>query len=136
MGVADGLSSLQCLDLTGCTHVTDKGVSKLGHLGASLRQLNLELVSEVSDLGMQALLRRCKALEDLNIGGCNSLTSVTTMLICDHCCKTLKVLNLGGIPGVNDNDMHDIASKLLRLESLTVRSCCRVSDAGLRHLAK
>ena len=58
------------------------------------------------------------------------------MLLCDHCAATLRVLNLGGIPGVNDNDLEDIGGKLNQLEALNIRSCVRVSDAGLRHIAK
>ena len=131
--LAPACPALRALTLTGCTAVGDGACKAIGFHNARLEQLDLELLNDVTDVGLQAIVRGCHSLTSLNCGGCTQLTSVTTSLIADHCAPRMRLLGLGGVRTLNDLDLENLKA-MHALTSLSLRSCCKVSDTGIKQI--
>ena len=56
----------------------------------------------------QAVVRGCRRLAELLLGGCHRLSSISTSLISDHLGNTLRRLGLGGLASICDVDLEDV----------------------------
>lgn len=134
IALAPALSSLKALVLTGCTRCGDGACEAIGRHLARLERLELELLSAISDVGVQHIVRGCgRTLREFRVGGCAKLSNVSTSLLADHCAKTMRSLGLGGLSTLNDLDCEDLGrlSGLVRLE---LCACPRISDAGIKRI--
>jgi hypothetical protein len=130
--IAEGVSGLEALTLAGCRRCGDGAAAAIGLHLHKLRALNLELLSTLTDAGGQAVVRGCGGrLEELLLGGCSKITSVTTGLVADHAGGTLRRLGLGGLRDLCDPDCEDIG-RCGKLEWLELRACGRISDGGVK----
>lgn len=132
--VAAMAPQLTSLAVSGCRNITDQGIAAVGSSIHGLVTMEMEMLSRVSDFGIQALVRGCSELEVLLLGGCSQLSNISTQLIVDHLAPSLRRLDLGGLPTIIDMDLEDIR-RCTALESLSVRACGKLTDAGLLQLA-
>lgn len=130
--IAEGVRGLEALTLAGCRRCGDGAAAAIGLHLHRLRALNMELLPGLTDAGGQAVARGCGGrLEELLLGGCSKITSVTTALVADHGGMTLRRLGLGGLRDLCDPDCEDIG-RCGNLEWLELRACGRISDNGIR----
>ncbi len=129
--------NLTAIDLTGCRNVSDRGIkSLLVHCKGSLNSLSLELCRSITDVGVQAAARSMGKTGkewELNLGGCDQLTSVGIQIVAGHG-RTLVRLNLSGCDNITDLDMEDVSSNCLMLKSLKLRACWRLTDGGAKQV--
>ncbi|XP_063222238.1 F-box/LRR-repeat protein 14 [Bacillus rossius redtenbacheri] len=107
--VVNGIPDLQSLNLSGCYHVTDIGLS-------------------------HALVADLPCLTELDLSLCKQLSDTCLGRIAT-CVKNLQVLELGGCCNVTNTGLLLIAWGLRKLRRLNLRSCWHVSDVGIGHLA-
>lgn len=96
------------LDLSGCD-ITDVTLNIVGSTLPRLKQLHLYGISCITAATLNCLLSQCKDIIDFNIG---------------QCCK------------VNNECLEIIANKIPHLQSLELRGCMQISEAGIQCLVK
>ena len=126
---------LTTLMLTGCTRCGDAACIAIGRFLPELERLEIELLQQVTDHGLQAVVRGCPRLCELRAGGCSKLTSISTSLIADHCAPRLRRLGLGGIPTLTDIDLEEVG-RCNGLQWLELCACPKLSDSGLKSIGK
>ena len=103
------MNNLECLNLKGCSNVTDSTITKaFVKTLSTLTVLNLSLCKQVTDTSMVVISRFLCNLEVLDLGGCGNITNVALL----YCAKGL-----------------------LHLKNLNLRSCRHISDLGIAHIA-
>lgn len=131
--LAPACPALRAIALTGCTRCGDGACKSLGHHTPCLERCELDLLQRITDVGVQAIVRGCRHLGDLRLGGCSRLSSISTSLISDHLRPHMRRLGLGGISNLNDVDLEDVG-KLTSLTWLDLCACPKVSDAGIKQI--
>ncbi len=131
--LAPTLHALEALVLTGCRRCGDGACVALGRHAACIERIELELLHRVSDAGVQALVRGCPRLADLRLGGCKSVTGVSTSLIADHCAGRMHRLGLGGLVSLTDVDLEDVG-RMSNLTRLELCACVKLSDTGVKQI--
>ena len=120
------------LDVTACKLLTDACCGAVASMG-SLKELGMEMVSRVTDAGLQTIVRACGPnLTAINLGCMMGISNVGVSIMADHA-KQLLELHLCGCGYVTDFDVADICKGLLRLQVLDLRACRRVGNKGLNH---
>ena len=131
--VARACPDLRSLSLTHCRRITDEGVTRIIAHCPLLESVCLEMTT-ITDLSVQTVARRCKALACFNVGGCKSVTNVGIGILGKHCGRTLVSLNLGGC-ALTEFDMEDIAATCFHtLEELVLRACRLLGREAARHI--
>ena len=100
------LRALRTLSLCGCRGCGDRTAEALGLHCRGLTSLNLELLTALTDLGVQAVVRGCRGLAELLLGGCHRLSNISTSIVADHLASPLRRLGLGGLPNICDVDLE------------------------------
>jgi hypothetical protein len=150
-----GLATLQHLNLSGCSSVTDSSIAQLSSLTA-LQHLDLSWTQSVTDSGI-ALLSSLTALQHLNLSWCNCVTdsgiaqlsSLTALqhldLSCCHCVTDSGIAHLSSLPALHHLDLGccesvtgsgiSLLSGLTTLQHLDLSGCSSVTDSGIALLS-
>eukprot|EP00899_Mesostigma_viride_P025577 jgi/Mesvir1/6203/Mv00885-RA.2 len=132
--LAAGCPGLACLNLERCVEVTDLGVRTLAaHVGASLRHLRLSGCSRVTDAGLTAVGEACRGLEYLDVHECRYVGDPAFAVIGRNC-PMLTHVN-AGFCRVSDRSMVLLASGCPRLQMFGAMHCMGVTDATVSALA-
>lgn len=76
---------IERLTLTGCTKLTDHGVSTLIHGSKSLLALDITGVMAITDHTLQAVADNCLRLQGLNITDCSRVTDDSLIQVAKNC---------------------------------------------------
>jgi len=114
--------------------ITDATVQEVCKLQPNLEELTLTNATLMGDVGLWAVARHCPNIRGLGLSGCTRITNVGLRAIALRC-STLKKLDLSGC-NVDDISMRTLASGCWQLETLLLRACTGVSDAGLVDIAR
>ncbi|XP_021760795.1 EIN3-binding F-box protein 1-like [Chenopodium quinoa] len=153
--------SLRCLSIKNCPAFGSAGLSILGKMCPSLRQVDLSGLYGMSDEGIISLLESSVAgLAKLNLSGCINLSDESVLAVARLHGETIKELNLDGCrkisdmslvvisdscPLLNDLDVSNSAvtdsgiaalscSEQLNLQILSISGCSRISNKSLPYL--
>ena len=148
------------LDVSGCSSITDAGITAICNECTSLQSINLWYCSDITDVSIIALAK-CGRLECVKLGECTNVTSdgidaltnghggtlktldlsqctaLTPSISIDHIskrCEKLQVLSLREIE-VNDNDVYTLSYYCSFLTHLDLSNCKNITDASLQYLA-
>ena len=102
------------VDLSGCTDITDIGLSALGHGCSQLQMINLRCCYGITDIGISALGRGCSQLQTINLSCCQGITDIGVSALGDGC-DQLRMIDLSECRGVSI-----IAVSALRLQGCHV----------------
>jgi len=100
----------------------------------SLRFLDLEGSSLVSDSGIGFLVSQCRSLERLNVGGCFKLSDLAVTKIASNC-QHLTHLSLFFCENITDVGMRDVVACLCNLQVLDLHGCKNVTEVTLNTLS-
>eukprot|EP00891_Asterochloris_glomerata_P003360 jgi/Astpho2/3360/Aster-x0157 len=152
--LVDKLVGLRELNLHGCIHVTDAGLSLLRRC-SSLSSLNLAVCREVTDAGLQAIIKLPLRTLDLTFvdrvsdKGISLLTRLTSLQnLTLACCKftTVGISDLARLSGLThlelmgcvdgiSNGGLDTLRRVSGLISLSLAFCDRMEDEGVEALS-
>lgn len=102
------LHHLLILDVSGCTKITDRGLT--------------------------AVLEHTPALRHVDLSFCSGVTVVTMQALANHCGRVTR-LSLAGARSINDDCLRAIGSGLTCLRTLSIEDCWNVTSTGILHLA-
>ncbi|GAB4837219.1 hypothetical protein Ancab_002123 [Ancistrocladus abbreviatus] len=161
ISLVGNLRNLSCLNLTGCSQVTDQALKVIGEVGL-IRILNLRGCSSITDEGLGCLVRGSvrKSLEKLDIADCDRVTDNGVCLLQHFCCleelnladcgpritdsgglaianiRTLKRLNLSWLFNILDVTLIEVAKNCQSLVELVITGCEEITGDGIRVFAE
>ncbi|KFB51187.1 hypothetical protein ZHAS_00019449 [Anopheles sinensis] len=126
------LQQLRVLNLAGCNSLTD--VSLLFNFRlVELRELSLARCKQLTHEGIQAVVRRCSAIEQLDLSECCNIKDETVLQVVIHL-RRLRVLSLRGCYQLTDYSLDHFACHCHRLRVLDVRDCKQMDGEPARRL--
>lgn len=106
----------------------------------NLRVLHLDVGLPRSGLATGALgLMACfsfGALREVNISGCEAVSSLDILVLAGTCANTLTCLEMRACVGIRDSALKALAEHCTRLAYLDISACFHVTDNGLIELCK
>lgn len=120
------LSQLRTLDLSGCMHLSDRGLQPLRQMN-SLEKLYLNGCTQLTHATMHTI-RRLESLTHLEMARCPMVSDQGLSLFAGM--PRLTSLNVAGCQGV-DNSALAVMRSLTALASLNLCGCWKVTDDGL-----
>ncbi|KAI5075317.1 hypothetical protein GOP47_0009393 [Adiantum capillus-veneris] len=128
--LAQRYPSLQHLDLSSCTFVSDEGLGYVAlSVGKRLLSLNLSSVCTFTYLGLILLAKECISLLHLDLSKCLQVGELGIMALAHI--HTLQSLKLNGCVEVSDSSLAFLAFHCRRLRSLCLKWCIRITDGAL-----
>jgi hypothetical protein len=127
--IAESGSNLECVDLHGCSAVTDISMTSLAQC-PKLRTLRVGL-TQLTDAGLARLVEGCRALETLNVGG-TGLTDTGLRTIAQGCPQLIHLVITGGI---TDAGLAAIAQNCTMLGMLGIGNT-QITAKGLARLGE
>ncbi|KAG0430725.1 hypothetical protein HPB47_022426 [Ixodes persulcatus] len=127
------MSSLEVINLKGCTKITGKGMAFMasGQGQSSVLELDVSFTS-IGDTGLRYIAQGMQKLRSLSLCGClisdKGLTRIARNL---HALNTLKISRCSRI---TDNGIKVVACNLKRLRHIDLKGCSRITSAGKRSL--
>ena len=77
-------NSLEVLDLSRVPSVSDEALYAIAHSSRRLRAIRLTECGAVTNAGVEAMLRGCRHVEEIELGGCDITAEAVTALAADH----------------------------------------------------
>ncbi|XP_019511687.1 PREDICTED: leucine-rich repeat-containing protein 29 isoform X1 [Hipposideros armiger] len=124
------LQSLQELDLTACSKLTDASLAKVLQF-PQLRQLSLSLLPALTDKGLVAVARGCPSLERLALSHCNLLSDDGWTQAANFWPR-LQHLNLSSCCQLTEQTLDTIGQACKQIQMLDVAMCPGISMAAVR----
>uniref|UniRef100_T1GNE4 F-box domain-containing protein n=1 Tax=Megaselia scalaris TaxID=36166 RepID=T1GNE4_MEGSC len=125
----DQIKGLQSLNLKGCNKITDVSL-KYGLKLLELRKLFLSNCQQISLVGLNALVKNCPSIEELDLSDCYNINDKTVESITCNL-KRLKVLNISGCTQLTDHSLDSILS----LSIFRCRCICTDIESRLSSLS-
>ncbi|KAI8849397.1 hypothetical protein BC829DRAFT_391672 [Chytridium lagenaria] len=129
-------ASLQAINMQRCTGISDAAFAEWEKLGRifALRELILSDCSFLTDAAVASIACCCPSLEILSLSFCCALTESFANPIVDGC-PNMQILDLSFCgSAVTDPTLQILASRLSKLERLSIRGCVQVTTIGLSYL--
>ncbi|KAJ8907551.1 hypothetical protein NDN08_007662 [Rhodosorus marinus] len=121
-------SKLQCLNLAGCTELSDTMVSAVAECCPHLEEICLD-ETQVTDVGLRKLTSECSSLAFVSLRSCSNITDEG----CIHMIKNCKIkrLSLNGLYCVTDATVLALKRYCEGLEELDLSWCRAITDEAL-----
>ena len=126
--VAVHCPGLTTLSVPNATAITPVGLSAL-RLALNLTCLNLSGCTRLSEEAVVGVLRACQHLEDVNLSNVAGVTDGVLDAVA-HACPKLRTLRVSWCRGVTDSGVKAVADRCSSLSSLHVAGCL-VSDTSV-----
>ncbi|KAK7300856.1 hypothetical protein RJT34_11707 [Clitoria ternatea] len=148
---------LQFVQLDGCVG-TSSGLKAVGNSCASLKDLNLCKCAAVTDESLSFLVQTHKDLEKLDITCCHKITHASIYNITNSCSRLTSLrmescslvskeafLFIGQCQHLEELDVTDtnvddegleLISRCTKLSNLKLGICLKITDNGLKHIAR
>jgi len=132
--IADGLPSVERINLSFCLSVTDTGLKSLSRL-PDLQELNLRSCDNVSDIGMGFLANSGvpSPLVKLDVSFCDRVTD-SSMAHLASGITNLSSLSMSACT-ITDSGLGRICKDLAGLETLNIGQCSRITDKAVETIA-
>ena len=139
------LVSLQTINMTDCSNLTDRGLEGLAERCRKLDVLILRGCDKITDLALHHLADSsictsantpmCDTIHTLDLSFCTGITGPGILTLLSSC-ACLEDLNLSGLAStVNDAFVQSFSKACPTLQRLTLQKCLLLSDATLCSLA-
>lgn len=142
--IATALPSITQLNLSLCKSLTDSSVERVSQFLPNLTELNIAGCSFVTANGLMYIAWGLSNLKLLNLRSCRQVSDRGVGNICGHNVNVtgakgnlqLETLILQDCQKLSDQALKHISTGLPKLKVLNLSFCCRVTDSGVRYLAK
>ncbi|KAL2653796.1 hypothetical protein R1flu_021924 [Riccia fluitans] len=121
------------LNLSGCKGITDKSLQAVAKHCRGIQSLNLTRCLKLTDEGLISLLESCTSLRELYLYAVSSFTDEAFKKFSSL--HDLRLLDVCGAQYLSDEGVGAIA-ECAKLVSLNLTWCVRVTDVGLKALAR
>ncbi len=110
--IAASLVDLQCIDLSGCQMVTDRGLSEIAHC--------------------------CTKLKSMKLGGCYKLgeSGIWAFREVGNCCADLEEIDLSDVTYLSDKGLLLVAKGCVLLKKIHISRCPYVSSTAIAKVFK
>eukprot|EP00158_Paraphelidium_tribonemae_P006673 Partr_v1_DN27930_c1_g2_i1_m11842 putative cyclic nucleotide-binding len=127
--------NIRRVNIQRCLGITDNGFYAFGTVTHhKLHELMLQDCSFLTDASMKHIATSCPNLRLLNISFCCALTEEGINIITEACLQ-LKALDASFCGNaISDDTISNIATRLTKLERLSIRGCVQVTDIGVQKL--
>ena len=142
--ITSPLFSLTTLNLSLCKALTDSSIERIAKLVPNLIHLDLGGCSFITANGLMFIAWGLSKLKHLNLRGCKLISDRGIGNICGHNVNVtgakgnlgLENLVLQDCQKLSDQTLKHISTGLNKLKLLNLSFCCRITDTGIRYLAK
>jgi len=128
--------NLLSLTLTDCSNITDLSVSEVARRCSKLHTLTLTGCGNITDLSVSEVARRCSKLHTLDLQGCWKISDLSVSKVARRCSK-LHTLNLQGCWKITDLSVSEVARRCSKLHTLNLSSYgSYVTDLSVSEVAR
>ncbi|PWA93066.1 hypothetical protein CTI12_AA074580 [Artemisia annua] len=120
------LCRLHSLDLSGCSYLTDKGLTTAASSCPLLSVIRLRDCNSITDKGLKFLTKFCKYLKQVDLSGCSNITDTGIGYINQNC-RQLRALRISGCLKILGVGFLGFSRSLVSLEA----ERCMLDSAGL-----
>ena len=100
-----------CIDLRGCTRLTDQSIEAIAEPCPHLIQLNVAyLHGNLTDAAIIEIANKCPMLAQLNVKACRMLTDAAIIEVANKC-PMLAQLNVMGCRNLTDAALEDLKAR-------------------------
>jgi len=124
---------IQHLDLKFCAKISDKAIEEASHL--DLQRLEVEGCGRhLTGEGIKHL-QLCVNLTTLNLNGCQKITPATIETVLKSC-KLVRTLAIGGMATLEDQSLVPILRADSKIQRLCLNNCSRLTNYAVEAAAK
>ncbi|KDO27206.1 hypothetical protein SPRG_07455 [Saprolegnia parasitica CBS 223.65] len=138
LSLSEHCKVLQYIDVSGCDHITDAGLSWLGLGCAALTHVDVSGCSKLTDYALRALAEGCLQLATLDISHCVRMSDVGLHLVSLGCHELsalrMKGLVLASAHAAEPLGLAALGLRCTQLQHVDLTKCVRVDDTALRKL--
>src|SRR6218665_225707 len=128
-----GMPHLERLSLQDCQQLSDNSLKHIGEKMSNLKVLNLSFCTTITDAGLR-FLAKMPALQELNLRVCGNISDVGIGYLSAGNLR-LTSLDVSFCERVTNQSLIHISQGMFHLKSLSLGSC-PIADDGLRSLAE
>lgn len=121
--------NLHSLSFSGCTELSDSGLTLLQHYGPSLQSLNLDCCFGITDKGLPFVAAGCPSLTFISLYRC-SITD--TGLVAISNCSALQDVNLSCCSRITDYGIKVLLQNCSHIRAIRISNCRDVNGTGFR----
>lgn len=128
-------TNLTKLILYNCNKITDatvEQITKLPQLALNLKEIDISSCQNVTDDGLQALVRHCPYLQVLFLEECSFSENGMIAMATDNYCFNLHTLKVAYCKGVTDKSLERIAKGCPNIKSIDLSYCTNISVSGIK----
>ncbi len=129
-----GAKQLLQLCLQDCQKITDESLKFIADGLQTIERLNLSFCLSVTDTGLKSL-SRIPGLQELNLRSCDNVSDIGIGFLGNASPSNLSSLDLSFCDRVSDSSMAHIASGMTGLACLSL-SACQITDGGLARVCR
>ena len=133
--IAYSCTNLSSINLSWCSEITKKGITKLVDYCPKLQVLNLEYCRQLTNDCMEHIALNARCLTGLNISFCDKIDDAGIGLVIKNCLK-LKELNVSSCTELTNETLINISNNMTQLTNLNVAFCSNMTEDGLLEVLK
>ncbi|KAG9445338.1 hypothetical protein H6P81_016678 [Aristolochia fimbriata] len=127
-------SRLRSLKVGICSKISDTGLIHVGLSCPQLVELDLYRVIGVTDVGVAAISSGCPRLQMINLAYCPEITDESLRSLSK--CLRLTTLEMRGCPRITSVGLSAVAMGCKQISKIDIKKCHEINDAGMLPLAK
>ncbi|KAI4354024.1 hypothetical protein L6164_002925 [Bauhinia variegata] len=131
----DRFQHLESLSLSGCTDLTDSGLTQLRFYGSNLQTLNLDCCLSITDNGLFLVASGCPSLEVISLYRCLSISDIGLEIL-GNACSSLKDVNLSYCSQISDRGLQALTQQCHQLQAVKISHCVGITGVGFRGCSK
>lgn len=112
--------NLRCLNLSDCELITDVTLHRIALVAPNLSAINLKHCVQLTDVGLMDLTSTCRLLQRIRVYGCTFITDAAMKSISKSHSDCLLWLDIGQCDGIGDEGIISIAQSCHRLQWIDI----------------
>lgn len=122
---------LESLSLSGCTEITDSGLTQLQSYGSNLQNLHLDCCFNITDYGLSLIASGCPLLMIISFYRCLNITDRGLEILASGC-MSLKHVNLSYCSRISDKGLKALTQGCRQLQAVKISHCESITGVGFK----